>query len=59
MLYAAKCYWPGVTKTNLEVAAERAVRTTAGRDRVAYLGCSCSPLMIWFSASSKARPGPP
>jgi hypothetical protein len=38
MLYAAKCYWPGVTETNLEVAAERAVRTTASRDRVAYLG---------------------
>jgi hypothetical protein len=38
MLYAAKCYWPGVTETNLELVAERAVRTTASRTRVACPG---------------------
>ena len=40
MLYAAKCYWPGVTKADLEQIAERAVRADlgSGRDGVAYLG---------------------
>jgi hypothetical protein len=26
MLYAAKCYWPGVTQADLEQVAERAAR---------------------------------
>lgn len=40
MLYAAKCYWPGVTQADLESVAERAARADPGpgRDRVAYLG---------------------
>ena len=40
MLYAAKCYWPGVTQADLESVAERAAQTGPGpgRDRVAYLG---------------------
>jgi hypothetical protein len=40
MLYAAKCYWPGVTETDLEPVAERAARAGGGtsRDAVAYLG---------------------
>ena len=40
MLYAAKCYWPGVTQTDLEQVAERAARAGLGSDRdgVAYLG---------------------
>ena len=40
MLYAAKCYWPGVTKADLDSVAERAAQPGPGpgRDRVAYLG---------------------
>jgi hypothetical protein len=40
MLYAAKCYWPGVTGVDLEQVAERATRAGLGssRDGVAYLG---------------------
>ena len=40
MLYAAKCYWPGVTESDLEQVAERAATVTlgSGRDGVAYLG---------------------
>ena len=40
MLYAAKCYWPGVTETDVERVAARAGRAglTAGSSTVAYLG---------------------
>jgi hypothetical protein len=40
MLYAAKCYWPGVTRADLEQVAERAATAGLGpgRDGVAYLG---------------------
>jgi hypothetical protein len=40
MLYAAKCYWPGVTRTDLQRVADRAAQAglSPGRDRVAYLG---------------------
>ena len=40
MLYAAKCYWPGVTPADLEQVAARAAKTGPGRgcDEVAYLG---------------------
>ena len=40
MLYAAKCYWPGVTEADLEQVAGRAARAGlgSGRDGVAYLG---------------------
>ena len=40
MLYAAKCYWPGVTESDLEQVAERASTASLGpgRDGVAYLG---------------------
>jgi hypothetical protein len=40
MLYAAKCYWPGVTETDVERVAARAGRAglTAGGSTVAYLG---------------------
>jgi hypothetical protein len=38
MLYAAKCYWPGVTQAGLEQIAERA-RAGPGTGRsVIYLG---------------------
>ena len=40
MLYAAKCYWPGVTGADLEQVAERAGRAglVSGSNAVAYLG---------------------
>ena len=40
MLYAAKCYWPGVTETDVEQVAARAGRAglAAGGNTVAYLG---------------------
>ena len=40
MLYAAKCYWPGVTEADLEQVAGRAARAGlgSGRDGVVYLG---------------------
>ena len=40
MLYAAKCYWPGVTETDLEQVAARAGQAGLGTggDRLAYLG---------------------
>ena len=40
MLYAAKCYWPGVTETEIEPAVKLAARagSSSSRDRVAYLG---------------------
>jgi hypothetical protein len=40
VLYAAKCYWPGVSETDIEQLAVRArrARTRACRAGVAYLG---------------------
>jgi len=40
MLYAAKCYWPGVTESDLQQVAERAATAGLGTglDRVRYLG---------------------
>jgi hypothetical protein len=40
MLFAAKCYWPGVTETDVEQVAARAGRhgLAAGSNPVAYLG---------------------
>jgi hypothetical protein len=40
MLYAAKCYWPGVTETELDLVAARATRTGSRSipDDVYYLG---------------------
>ena len=40
MLYAAKCYWPGVTAADLEQVAGRASRTglDTGTGPVTYLG---------------------
>jgi hypothetical protein len=40
MLYAAKCYWPGVTAIDLEQVTERAARAglAAGGNPVTYLG---------------------
>ena len=40
MLYAAKCYWPGVTQADLDQVADRAARTglDMSGDTVIYLG---------------------
>ena len=40
MLYAAKCYWPGVAETDLERVAARAGRAgpASGSNTVIYLG---------------------
>jgi hypothetical protein len=40
MLYAAKCYWPGVTESDLEQVAGRATRAgpASGSNTVTYLG---------------------
>ena len=40
MLYAAKCYWPGVTESDIEQVAERAAPVDAEGDQkgVVYLG---------------------
>jgi Protein of unknown function (DUF4242) len=40
MLYAAKCYWPGVTATEVELVVARAAHTgsRAATDDVTYLG---------------------
>jgi hypothetical protein len=40
MLYAAKCYWPGVTQADVEQVADRAAGAglTSGRTTVSYLG---------------------
>jgi Nickel responsive protein SCO4226-like len=57
MLYAAKCYWPGVTERELEQVADRAGRTPAARD-VAYLGAllfiADDLVLCLFEASSRA-----
>jgi hypothetical protein len=39
-MYAAKCYWPGVTRTDLEQVTARAaeVGLSTGRGGVTYLG---------------------
>ena len=40
MLYAAKCYWPGATRTDLQQVADRAAHPgpSPGRARAAYPG---------------------
>jgi len=40
MLHAAKCYWPGVTRADLDSVAERAAQAGPGpgRDHAGYLG---------------------
>jgi hypothetical protein len=40
MLYAAKCYWPGVTQADLELVARRAAGAglASDGDGVVYLG---------------------
>jgi hypothetical protein len=61
MLYAAKCYWPGVTERELERVADRAGRTPGPRELqadVAYLGAllftADDLVLCLFEASSRA-----
>jgi hypothetical protein len=60
MLYAAKCYWPGVTETDLQQVKERAASMGlgTGRDRVRYLGSLLFALddlvLCLFQGSSRA-----
>jgi hypothetical protein len=60
MLYAAKCYWPGVTKTDLEQVTERAGRAglASGSTTVIYLGsllfAADDLVLCLFKGSSRA-----
>jgi hypothetical protein len=59
MLYAAKCYWPGVSPSELEHIADRAARTTTAIEPsdVAYLGsllfAADDLVLCLFEASSR------
>ena len=60
MLYAAKCYWPGVTETELEQVAVRAAfgETRLSENGVAYLGsllfCADELVLCLFEGPSRA-----
>ena len=60
MLYAAKCYWPGVTASELEETGTRARRAAgrACRAPVAFLGSMLFPddelVLCLFEAPSQA-----
>jgi len=62
MIYAAKCYWPGVNETQLERAAARAVLEAATESRtgsaIAYLGSVLIEedelVLCLFDAASRA-----
>jgi len=62
MLYAAKCYWPGITEAELQRAADRAAReaetaASSGSD-VVYLGSILFPddalVLCLFKAPSRS-----
>jgi hypothetical protein len=61
VLYAAKCYWPGVTQTDLEQVAERAAQAglRAGHAGVAYLGSLLFAADDLVLCLFQAPPGPP
>jgi hypothetical protein len=60
MLYAAKCYWPGVTESDIEQVTERAGRAglASGRNPVTYLGsllfAADELVLCLFRGSSRA-----
>jgi hypothetical protein len=63
MLYTAKCYWPGITPSELTRAADRTLSQPRGlaarrRSRVSYLGSILFPddelVLCLFDASSRA-----
>ena len=57
MLYAAKCYWPGVTEADLDRVAGRAALAT-GTSPVSYLGSLLFPaddlVLCLFQSPSRA-----
>jgi hypothetical protein len=61
MLYAAKCYWPGVAEPALERVAQSAAREAENLSRsgkpVTYLGCLLFPddelVLCLFESSSR------
>ena len=61
MFYAAKCYWPGVTATELQHAAVRMAGEAgagSGRSAVEYIGSMLFPddalVLCLFKASSRS-----
>jgi hypothetical protein len=58
MLYTAKCFWPGVTKDELRLAASRAVGETGERPRTVFRGALYLPgdelVLCLFDSSSRA-----
>jgi hypothetical protein len=60
MLYAAKCYWPGVTGSDLEQVADRAASASPASDRnaIIYLGsllfAADDLVLCLFQGSSRA-----
>lgn len=60
MLYAAKCYWPEVSRSELEQVADRATGTAAGIEThgVSYVGSllfvADDLVLCLFEASSRA-----
>ena len=60
MLYAAKCYWPGVTQTDVEqvTAPARRAGLAAGSNPVTYLGSLLFPaddlVLCLFQGPSRA-----
>ena len=60
MLYAAKCYWPGVTAADLDQVAGSAARTglDTGTGTVSYLGSLLFPaddlVLCLFQGPSRA-----
>jgi hypothetical protein len=62
MLYAAKCFWPGVTEHEVERAAANAARVAViisrGGHRVSYCGAIVFPrdeLVLYVFESSSRR----
>ena len=59
MLYAAKCFWPGVTEDELRLAVARAWRASEERPETAFQGALYLPgdelvLCLFDSASHAA-----
>jgi hypothetical protein len=58
MLYAAKCFWPGVTEDKLRLAATRARGDTEGLPQTVFRGALYLPrdelVLCLFDAASRA-----
>jgi hypothetical protein len=59
VLYAAKCFWPGVTEDELRVAVARAEGQTRGRQRTVFRGALYLPgdelVLGLFESSTRAE----